>query len=146
MIDAPTSRYAALAPMLILFGAACVGVLVEAFVPRDVPAHRRRSRRPGRHCSARWSPRWSPSSASAATARLVTAAARSPSTGRPCSCRARSRCSACCRVLLIAERASTGGRSWPRPRSPRAADATATADRQPAADRGLPAGLFASAA
>ena len=26
--------YAALAPMLILFGAACLGVLVEAFVPR----------------------------------------------------------------------------------------------------------------
>jgi NADH-quinone oxidoreductase subunit N len=33
-IDAPSIDYAALAPMLILFGAACVGVLVEAFVPR----------------------------------------------------------------------------------------------------------------
>jgi NADH-quinone oxidoreductase subunit N len=30
----PSIDYAALAPMLILFGAACVGVLVEAFVPR----------------------------------------------------------------------------------------------------------------
>jgi NADH-quinone oxidoreductase subunit N len=32
----PHVNYAALAPMLILFGAACVGVLVEAFAPRDV--------------------------------------------------------------------------------------------------------------
>ena len=30
----PELNYAALAPMLILFGAACLGVLVEAFVPR----------------------------------------------------------------------------------------------------------------
>ncbi len=30
----PALDYAAMAPMLILFGAACVGVLVEAFVPR----------------------------------------------------------------------------------------------------------------
>jgi NADH-quinone oxidoreductase subunit N len=30
----PDIDYAALAPMLVLFGAACVGVLVEAFVPR----------------------------------------------------------------------------------------------------------------
>lgn len=34
-INAPTLDYGALAPMLILFGAACVGVLVEAFVPRS---------------------------------------------------------------------------------------------------------------
>lgn len=34
--QAPKLDYAALAPMLILFGAACVAVLVEAFVPRSV--------------------------------------------------------------------------------------------------------------
>jgi NADH-quinone oxidoreductase subunit N len=34
-IKAPDIDYAALAPMLILFGVACVGVLVEAFVPRS---------------------------------------------------------------------------------------------------------------
>jgi len=33
-IRLPHLNYAALAPMLILFGAACVGVLVEAFLPR----------------------------------------------------------------------------------------------------------------
>ena len=33
-IKLPPIDYAALAPMLILFGAACVGILVEAFVPR----------------------------------------------------------------------------------------------------------------
>lgn len=35
MIDAPDISYAALAPLLIVFGAACAGVLVEAFVPRE---------------------------------------------------------------------------------------------------------------
>ncbi|RBY93083.1 NADH-quinone oxidoreductase subunit NuoN [Blastococcus sp. TF02A-30] len=35
MIDAPDLSLAALAPLLLVFGAACVGVLVEAFVPRD---------------------------------------------------------------------------------------------------------------
>ena len=33
-IELPPIDYAALAPMLILLGAACVGVLVEAFLPR----------------------------------------------------------------------------------------------------------------
>src|SRR5262245_14458504 len=33
-IQVPRLDYAALSPMLILFGAACVGVLVEAFVSR----------------------------------------------------------------------------------------------------------------
>ncbi|HEX8629738.1 MAG TPA: NADH-quinone oxidoreductase subunit NuoN, partial [Catenuloplanes sp.] len=33
-IQLPPINYAALAPMLILFGAACLGVLIEAFVPR----------------------------------------------------------------------------------------------------------------
>jgi NADH-quinone oxidoreductase subunit N len=33
--ELPPIDYAALAPMLILFGAACVGVLIEAFVPRS---------------------------------------------------------------------------------------------------------------
>jgi NADH-quinone oxidoreductase subunit N len=36
MIEAPDLSWAALAPLLFVFGAACVGVLVEAFVPRDV--------------------------------------------------------------------------------------------------------------
>ncbi|MDT0274892.1 NADH-quinone oxidoreductase subunit NuoN [Blastococcus goldschmidtiae] len=36
MIEAPDLSWAALAPLLIVFGAACIGVLVEAFVPRDV--------------------------------------------------------------------------------------------------------------
>jgi NADH-quinone oxidoreductase subunit N len=33
-VQLPPINYAALAPMLILFGAACAGILVEAFVPR----------------------------------------------------------------------------------------------------------------
>jgi NADH-quinone oxidoreductase subunit N len=35
MIEAPDLSLAALAPLLFIFGAACVGVLVEAFMPRD---------------------------------------------------------------------------------------------------------------
>jgi NADH-quinone oxidoreductase subunit N len=35
-LELPAIDYAGLAPMLILFGAACVGVLVEAFVPRRI--------------------------------------------------------------------------------------------------------------
>ncbi|TKJ32217.1 NADH-quinone oxidoreductase subunit NuoN [Blastococcus sp. CCUG 61487] len=35
MIEAPDLSPAALAPLLFIFGAACVGVLVEAFVPRE---------------------------------------------------------------------------------------------------------------
>jgi NADH-quinone oxidoreductase subunit N len=35
MIEAPDLSLAALAPLLFVFGAACVGVLVEAFLPRD---------------------------------------------------------------------------------------------------------------
>jgi NADH-quinone oxidoreductase subunit N len=35
MIEAPDLSLAALAPLLFVFGAACVGVLVEAFAPRD---------------------------------------------------------------------------------------------------------------
>ena len=34
-ITAPSVSLAALAPLLFVFGAACVGVLVEAFAPRD---------------------------------------------------------------------------------------------------------------
>src|SRR5262245_226942 len=34
-VTSPSLDYAALAPMLILFAAACVGVLIEAFVPRQ---------------------------------------------------------------------------------------------------------------
>ena len=33
--DKPTIEYAQLWPMLVVFGVACVGVLVEAFVPRE---------------------------------------------------------------------------------------------------------------
>ncbi len=33
--EAPDLNYAALAPLLIVLGAACVGILVEAFGPRD---------------------------------------------------------------------------------------------------------------
>jgi NADH-quinone oxidoreductase subunit N len=36
MIHAPALSLAALAPLLFVFGAACAGVLVEAFTPRDV--------------------------------------------------------------------------------------------------------------
>lgn len=36
MIEAPDLSMAALAPLLFVFGAACTGVLVEAFAPRDV--------------------------------------------------------------------------------------------------------------
>ena len=35
MIEAPDLSLAALAPLLFIFGAACIGVLVEAFAPRD---------------------------------------------------------------------------------------------------------------
>jgi NADH-quinone oxidoreductase subunit N len=35
-IEAPSLSMGALAPLLLVFGAACVGVLVEAFAPRDV--------------------------------------------------------------------------------------------------------------
>ena len=35
MIEAPALSLAALAPLLCVFGAACVGVLVEAFAPRE---------------------------------------------------------------------------------------------------------------
>src|SRR4051794_24653602 len=35
MISAPDFSLAAVAPLLFVFGAACVGVLVEAFAPRD---------------------------------------------------------------------------------------------------------------
>jgi NADH-quinone oxidoreductase subunit N len=35
MIEAPDLNYAALAPLLFVFGAACVGVLLEGFWPRD---------------------------------------------------------------------------------------------------------------
>src|SRR6476469_9025724 len=35
MIHAPALSYAALAPLIFVFGAACVGVLVEAFAPRE---------------------------------------------------------------------------------------------------------------
>ncbi|MGY2003143.1 NADH-quinone oxidoreductase subunit NuoN [Blastococcus sp. SYSU DS1024] len=35
MIEAPDLSWAALAPLLVVFGAACAGILVEAFVPRD---------------------------------------------------------------------------------------------------------------
>ncbi|TYP89667.1 NADH-quinone oxidoreductase subunit NuoN [Blastococcus xanthinilyticus] len=36
MIDAPDFSFAALSPLLLVLGAACIGVLVEAFAPRDV--------------------------------------------------------------------------------------------------------------
>src|SRR3954447_21214073 len=35
MISAPDFSLAAVAPLLFVFGAACVGVLIEAFAPRD---------------------------------------------------------------------------------------------------------------
>ena len=90
-IDAPTIEYAQLAPTLIVVGAAIIGVLVEAFVPRKsryyvqvflvrrrAGRRLRRGRRPRgrriRHHQGAASRRWAPS----------------PSTDRPCSCRARS--------------------------------------------------------
>ena len=33
--DKPTIEYAQLWPMLVVFGVACLGVIVEAFVPRE---------------------------------------------------------------------------------------------------------------
>ena len=88
MIEAPDLSLAALAPLLFIFGAACVGVLVEAFAPRDVrqpdPGRPRAGGHPrcaGQHdrCSPSPTTRWSPR------------AAPSPSTGRGCSCRRPSR-------------------------------------------------------
>ena len=35
MISAPHLSYATLAPLIFVFGAACIGVLIEAFVPRE---------------------------------------------------------------------------------------------------------------
>ena len=52
MIEAPDLSLAALAPLLFVFGAACVGVLVEAFVPRDSPAPGPGRPRAGGHRSA----------------------------------------------------------------------------------------------
>ena len=64
MIEAPDLSLAALAPLLFVFGAACVGVLVEAFAPRDVaaprpgrPRPRRHPRRAGHHAAAGRHPR-----------------------------------------------------------------------------------------
>ena len=101
--------------MLILFGAACVGVLVEAFVPRDGPAPGRSSavalRRPrsaalvdGRSCMAGDAARSPP-------------AARSPSTGRRCSCRARSPVLGALSLLLIGERSLEPARSRSSPQA-----------------------------
>ena len=57
----PTLEYGHLSPLLIIFGVACLGVLVEAFVPRQPPlprpgdaGHRRRRCSPWRPSS--WSP------------------------------------------------------------------------------------------
>ncbi|MFD1273709.1 NADH-quinone oxidoreductase subunit NuoN [Streptomyces kaempferi] len=89
-IDAPKIEYGQLSPTLIVIGAALVGVLIEAFVPRKsryytqvfvsvvalaaafaaVVAMAAADTGRRRHTSRRW--------------------ARSPSTGPPCSCRARS--------------------------------------------------------
>ena len=40
-ISAPSIEYSQLAPMLVVFGAAVVGVLVEAFAPRDLRRDRK---------------------------------------------------------------------------------------------------------
>ena len=71
--------------------------------------------------------------------------ARSPSTAPDCSSRARSSCSPCMAVLLIAERSvEAAARSWRRPPSSSARRRDRELARtEPGADRGLPAALFA---
>ncbi len=76
--------YGAIAPMLIVFGAALIGVLVEAFAPR-----RGALRHPGGPdaCSPSWR-HWPRSSWSAATTRAAPWRVPWSSTARRCSCRA----------------------------------------------------------
>ena len=52
-IGAPSIEYSQLAPMLVVFGAAVAGVLVEAFAPRSArrAAHRGGQPRPERKLS-----------------------------------------------------------------------------------------------
>ena len=139
---APSIEYGALAPMLIVFGAAVVGVLVEAFVPRRQPA-----------TTLQLVLAWAAWSALVAVVvALVGCTATtvaSPhgrgrrSTARRCSCRARSCCSAFVGVLLdrraVARRRRRRVRRRRRPRCPGSADERARHRGRLAADRGLPA-------
>ena len=52
-ITAPTIEYGLLAPVLLIFVGACLGVLAEALAPRE---RRRRSARHHVRCPSRW--RW----------------------------------------------------------------------------------------
>ena len=123
MIEAPDLSLAALAPLLFVFGAACIGVLVEAFWPRA-------SRHPVQVAVALVGTL----GALVCTLLLRRHATRSPppvrwpSTARACSCRRRSPGSArwrsCCSPSGRWTRRAR--RSSPRPPSPPAARATAS--------------------
>ena len=104
----PSDRLRPLLPILFVFGAACVGVLVEAFAPALAPPARCRSSSPlvglvgrARRRRAAWpaSPASSPPPA------------RSPSTARRCSCRARSSVLGCAGVLLLSPSAAWTARA-----------------------------------
>ena len=135
-VSVPKLDYAAMAPILILFGAACIGVLIEAFASRRT-----------RHLAQ------VVLSAAALIAALVTVIRYANSgrreltadvalavDGRPCSCRARWPSWVSLAVLLMAERTIEPG-------GPFVAQAAITvgseADRRQARaarwDRGLPA-------
>ena len=107
MIEAPDLSLAALAPLLFVFGAACVGVLVEAFAPRDAPAAR-----PGRR-SRWWAPsaRWSRTLLLAGDRTRSPPAARSPSTAPALFLQATIAGLGALAILLFAERSLDPARS-----------------------------------
>ena len=111
----PTIEYGELWPMLVVFGVACLGVLVEAFVPRErrylaqVVLDRRRPASPRSSASSS-----SPTDLHVARRRRGPRHARrrghaSPSTARPCSSGAWSWSSRSAACLLFAERRLEGG-------------------------------------
>ena len=106
MIEAPDLSLAALAPLLFVFGAACVGVLVEAFGPRDARHPVQVAARARRHRSARWSARC----CSPAPARSPPAA-RSPSTAPGLFLQATIAGLGALAILLFAERSLDPARS-----------------------------------
>ena len=89
----PTIEYGLLSPLLVVLGVAVLGVLVEAFVAAPLALPRaggagagRHRRRPGRHRAGRPAPH----PATPVAAASWPSRARSPSTGPPSSCGARS--------------------------------------------------------
>ena len=150
-MTAPPIDWGALAPLLIVLGAACVGVLVEAFLPR----HQRWPVQVGLSVAALGAGRsHARALAGSEPAGITRSATRSPSTGRRCSSGARSLALGLGSVLLIADRSVEPGGAFVASAASRAAAGgsgespttrpTRTARTAPGpgaddADRGLPA-------